>query len=102
MLLGEAAKGTRAAEAARKVVEFPPKVVELLPEEGVVEIHAPPLAVCAPGGAFYVPEEVAATMAVCEDPSLGVPLREARNMSWEEIHARVEAIRQRYLAEHGN
>lgn len=83
--------------------EMPPDFegkMEVLPPR-VVEIPSVPITVCSPGGAFFVPEEVFEDRAVCDDPSLGVPLQEAREkkLTREQIRARLDAIRQRYLAE---
>lgn len=96
---GRAETETRVVQLPPKVVELPPKVVELPPKERNWQGW---ITVCAPGGAFYVPKEVFDTGAVCDDPSLGVPLREARDMSREDLGAQLEAIRQRYLSQQGN
>ncbi|HEY8415484.1 MAG TPA: hypothetical protein VIK99_06920 [Thermaerobacter sp.] len=40
--------------------------------------------------------------AVCDDHSLGVPLKEAQGLSHDELWARVNAIRDRYLAQSKN
>ena len=77
------------------------EVVQLPAVVNPPKVHRTWTTVCVPGGAYYVPKEVFDTKAVCDDPSLGVPVEEGPKLGWEGIEKRVAEIRERYLAQQG-
>lgn len=97
-----AERRTKAVEATSKVVKSPPKVVKLPPKVTVTvnptQVHKGWMVVCS-HGAYHVPKEVYDSEAVCDDPSLGVPVEEGYRLGWEGIEKRVAEIRERYLSQ---